>query len=95
MKYAVRLAVLLCSCRRSRKGAWIEIPLLRIKLKLSIVAPARERGLKSERLLFEHFQAMVAPARERGLKYSTPRKMKVQSGRSRKGAWIEIGKITL
>ena len=46
--------------------------------------------MKSERLLFEHFQAMVAPARERGLKYSTPRKMKVQSGRSRKGAWIEM-----
>ena len=32
---------------RSREGAWIEILLLRIKLKLSIVAPARERGLKS------------------------------------------------
>ena len=47
--------------------------------------------MKSERLLFEHFQAMVAPARERGLKFSDDITfVSSNPGRSRKGAWIEI-----
>ena len=31
---------------RSRKGAWIEISIMRMKMSGIIVAPARERGLK-------------------------------------------------
>ena len=35
---------------RSREGAWIEIALVTIIIAATIVAPARERGLKSARL---------------------------------------------
>ena len=41
---------------RSREGAWIEILLPLTKLSLSIVAPARERGLKydDETMLYHY-----------------------------------------
>ena len=54
--------------RRSREGAWIEMHQSRVLVLPMVVAPARERGLKSA---FNEFKANgqnVAPARERGLK---------------------------
>ena len=36
--------------------------------------------------------ALVAPVRERGLKYPYDRVVLIDDGRSRKGAWIEIGR---
>ena len=56
--------------RRSREGAWIEMPVVNMVIILIGVAPARERGLKYD--YHEDFVLMylVAPARERGLKSS-------------------------
>ena len=55
------------------------------------VAPARERGLKSNlEVRAEPFRA-VAPARERGLKcYIKQQTVSLKDGRSREGARIEI-----
>ena len=56
--------------RRSREGAWIEIPASEIGINYSqLVAPARERGLKSCGQCLGCRLDKVAPARERGLKY--------------------------
>ena len=54
---------------RSREGAWIEIRPLIINVIRSIVAPARERGLKFKHTINIEKTCKVAPARERGLKY--------------------------
>ena len=56
------------TCRRSRKGAWIEIEDIFKLGFVTIVAPVRERGLKYD--YHEDFVLMylVAPVRERGLK---------------------------
>ena len=76
---------------RSRKGAWIEIPVLCLGHKKDLVAPVRERGLKSAWPNKGRHNKRVAPVRERGLKsdYETACNL-VANGRSRKGAWIEI-----
>ena len=56
-----------------------------------MVAPARERGLKSSFSSKNGMVAFVAPARERGLKCIANEKLPYEiDGRSRKGAWIEI-----
>ena len=54
------------------------------------VAPARERGLKSDHGNMGFGQAPVAPARERGLKLSLVVMLMLFLSRSREGAWIEI-----
>ena len=59
--------LLSCSCR-SREGAWIEIECRHIFNVHFSVAPARERGLKSENVVTASQEENVAPARERGLK---------------------------
>ena len=76
--------------RRSRKGAWIEIPTLERLWPYGFVAPARERGLKCPMPMYGIPGMMVAPARERGLKFVSTVIPFIQEGRSRKGAWIEI-----
>ena len=58
--------------RRSREGAWIEICTQRIAQSLALVAPARERGLKSAGEQQNTIIPAVAPARERGLKSPIP-----------------------
>ena len=52
---------------RSREGAWIEIRAEVLSAGYILVAPARERGLKSAEL-YKFFKDDVAPARERGFK---------------------------
>ena len=54
--------------RRSREGAWIEIPLPGLDAGADAVAPVRERGLKFRFLLMKILVNTVAPVRERGLK---------------------------
>ena len=54
--------------RRSREGAWIEIPHIQSAGVIPSVAPARERGLKFDDRLRGKLDNPVAPARERGLK---------------------------
>ena len=53
---------------RSREGAWIEIYIRAALHSGCSVAPVRERGLKSTRLLSAMLLLYVAPVRERGLK---------------------------
>ena len=53
---------------RSREGAWIEIFERAYWLSIGVVAPARERGLKSAWYTDAPCKFQVAPARERGLK---------------------------
>ena len=67
------------------KYAYNELP-----IDASVVAPARERGLKYYRLSCKRETALVAPARERGLKFGGVGDAKDAGRRSRKGAWIEI-----
>ena len=55
--------------RRSREGAWIEIPELSKRRHHGRVAPARERGLKYTLYDEQPPKPYVAPARERGLKW--------------------------
>ena len=56
---------------RSREGAWIEMLAQYHFTTALVVAPARERGLKSFRRRVGVGQRInVAPARERGLKYN-------------------------
>ena len=56
-----------------------------------LVAPARERGLKLSIRYLVIIKHCVAPARERGLKLHTITiSLQYVTGRSRKGAWIEI-----
>ena len=57
------------------------------------VAPARERGLKFQKAREDAYAAEVAPARERGLKFYSQYLIALTLGRSREGAWIEIGLI--
>ena len=54
---------------RSRKGAWIEISMAMKRLTLRVVAPVRERGLKSPCCTLRGRNGRVAPVRERGLKF--------------------------
>ena len=53
---------------RSREGAWIEILADQTYADECDVAPVRERGLKSVKLIFVSPVQSVAPVRERGLK---------------------------
>ena len=53
---------------RSREGAWIEIHFTIFNASSTVVAPVRERGLKSTQALREIQNELVAPVRERGLK---------------------------
>ena len=72
----VSISLLRHSMSRSRKGAWIEIGDSGNMSKNRVVAPVRERGLKShctERLITNYF---VAPVRERGLKFGRLEKTK-------------------
>ena len=56
-----------------------------------MVAPARERGLKSRSKFNRSHGYKVAPARERGLKFFPQvAVIWLPPRRSRKGAWIEI-----
>ena len=58
------------------------------------VAPARERGLKLRISLNLALSQLVAPARERGLKSCGQcLGCRLDKGRSREGAWIEIEDI--
>ena len=60
-------------------------------LSMTTVAPARERGLKFVMPIIKISVFPVAPARERGLKLHTITiSLQYVTGRSRKGAWIEI-----
>ena len=55
-----------------------------------VVAPARERGLKSWIVQRVENYMLVAPARERGLKLMYLLMLSKVGSRSREGAWIEI-----
>ena len=80
--------------RRSREGAWIEISWRTAKRNhTGIVAPVRERGLKSHKIPLCCCLLPVAPVRERGLKYEVIKLSLDNLSRSREGAWIEIGRI--
>ena len=46
--------------------------------------------MKCQAFHSKQFQDKVAPVRERGLKYMTNVRSDVGTGRSRKGAWIEM-----
>ena len=89
----ILVCVLVPAMCRSRKGAWIEIPII---LAILLIAYGRSRkgawieihGLKTT---FD--SGYVAPVRERGLKCNLTDEQRYQYRRSRKGAWIEIGKI--
>ena len=54
---------------RSREGAWIEIFDSCAYVARYVVAPVRERGLKSVLYRVSRKETGVAPVRERGLKY--------------------------
>ena len=59
-----------------------------------MVAPVRERGLKLSLSQLRGESRLVAPVRERGLKFNILcLGLYLRSGRSRKGAWIEIATI--
>ena len=47
--------------RRSREGAWIEMPVTALHLTLASVAPARERGLKFWQVMELIFQNPSLP----------------------------------
>ena len=57
---------------------------------MRLVAPVRERGLKSAWPDKERHNKHVAPVRERGLKWPYFACIYYTKRRSRKGAWIEI-----
>ena len=64
---------------------------MRLMLEVVQVAPVRERGLKSDISRKPTKAQKVAPVRERGLKcYQIRRDLKINKGRSREGAWIEM-----
>ena len=46
---------------RSREGAWIEIAAYNNQLSNVAVAPARERGLKSSRLVYDKWVNLSLP----------------------------------
>ena len=76
---------------RSREGAWIEIASWTSQHVTLKVAPVRERGLKFLKSRPEKMPACVAPVRERGLKSCGQcLGCRLDKGRSREGAWIEI-----
>ena len=58
--------------------------------KQSLVAPARERGLKYRIRRGRPPSQSVAPARERGLKLFGVMHLYLAKSRSREGAWIEM-----
>ena len=69
IEIANMLSSALQAAGRSREGAWIEIAnMLSSALQAAVVAPARERGLKSFTKADNDVETNVAPARERGLK---------------------------
>ena len=55
-----------------------------------MVAPVRERGLKSVEYLHTLISRLVAPVRERGLKCQNRKSQRERNRRSREGAWIEM-----
>ena len=75
---------------RSREGAWIEILRIVRRYSLVMVAPVRERGLKSFACKLYISTSDVAPVRERGLKCKLSALTSGYNRRSREGAWIEI-----
>ena len=75
---------------RSREGAWIEIDSATATIAPSVVAPARERGLKSHCTYYSPIS--VSRSRE-GAWIEIAQISEIESkkaGRSREGAWIEM-----
>ena len=76
---------------RSRKGAWIEIALLRHPSRRIRCRSRKGAWIEISSTSFHSPVTTVAPVRERGLKSSPSSPFTVTGAcRSRKGAWIEI-----
>ena len=90
MKFNAASMYLTLPRRRSREGAWIEIPISCSELAVLSVAPVRERGLK---LYSQKVQYRISRRSREGAWIeisSTNENQGTPDGRSREGAWIEM-----